>query len=120
MALEHVLEGHLAGVSVIAWSSDGKTLASGSDDKSIRLWSAVTGKPLREPLMGHHNYVVSLAWTPKGNILVSGSFDEAVFLWDVRGRRIMKSLPAHSDPVYGVDVVRDGTLVCSCSSDGLT
>ncbi|KAF1816218.1 WD40 repeat-like protein [Eremomyces bilateralis CBS 781.70] len=119
LALEHVLEGHLAGVSVIAWSSDGNILASGSDDKSIRLWNTVTGKPFRVPLVGHDNYVVSVAWTPKGNILVSGSFDEAVFLWDVRGRRIMKSLPAHSDPVYGVDVARDGTLICSCSSDGL-
>lgn len=52
-------------------------------------------------------------------MLVSGSYDEAVFLWDVRTARIMRSLPAHSDPVSGVDFVRDGTLVASCSSDGL-
>jgi COMPASS component SWD3 len=32
----------------------------------------------------------------------------------------MRSLPAHSDPVGGVDFIRDGTLVCSCSTDGLT
>ena len=52
-------------------------------------------------------------------MLVSGSYDEAVFLWDVRTARLMRSLPAHSDPVSGVDFVRDGTLVASCSSDGL-
>jgi COMPASS component SWD3 len=52
-------------------------------------------------------------------MLVSGSYDEAVFLWDVRGARVMRSLPAHSDPVGGVDFVRDGTLIVSCSSDGL-
>lgn len=52
-------------------------------------------------------------------MLVSGSYDEAVFLWDVRTSRVMRSLPAHSDPVSGVDFVRDGTLVASCSSDGL-
>jgi COMPASS component SWD3 len=114
------LEGHLAGVSTIAWSPDSNTIASGSDDKTIRLWHRATGKPYPAPLLGHHNYVYSLAFSPKGNMLVSGSYDEAVFLWDLRARRLMRSLPAHSDPVGGVDFIRDGTLVCSCSTDGLT
>jgi COMPASS component SWD3 len=52
-------------------------------------------------------------------MLVSGSYDEAVFLWDVRSARLMKQLPAHSDPVGGVDFVRDGTLIVSCANDGL-
>lgn len=52
-------------------------------------------------------------------MLVSGSYDEAVFLWDVRSGRVMRSLPAHSDPVGGVDFLRDGTMVCSCAGDGL-
>ena len=115
----NTLEGHLAGVNTIAWSPDSKTIASGSDDKSIRLWNVTTGKPHPYPLIGHHNYVYSLAFSPKGNILVSGSYDEAVFLWDVRTRRILRSLPAHSDPVGGVDFIRDGTLITSCAGDGL-
>lgn len=95
-------------------------LASGADDKLIRLWDARTGACLPcSPLRGHHNYVYSLAFSPKGNILVSGSYDEAVFVWDVRTARLMRRLPAHSDPVSGVDFVRDGTLVASCASDGL-
>jgi len=113
------LEGHLAGVSTIAWSPDSNTIASGSDDKAIRLWHRASGKPYPAPLLGHHNYVFSLAFSPKGNMLVSGSYDEAIFLWDLRARRQMRSLPAHSDPVGGVDFIRDGTLVCSCSTDGL-
>ena len=52
-------------------------------------------------------------------MLVSGSYDEAVFLWDVRSARVMRSLPAHSDPVGGVDFLRDSTMVCSCAGDGL-
>lgn len=118
-ALQHTLEGHLAGVSALSWSPDSRVLASGSDDKLIRMWDVETGKALPVPLAGHHNYVYSLAFSPKGNILVSGSYDEAVFLWDVRTARVMRSLPAHSDPVSGVDFVRDGTLAASCSSDGL-
>ena len=124
------LVGHMAGVSCVAWGPDNNTLATGSDDKSIRLWDRVTGRPKTTtrksmagqdmpPLRGHHNYVYSLAFSPKGNILASGSYDEAVFLWDVRAGRLMRSLPAHSDPVGGVDFCCDGTLVVSCSTDGL-
>ena len=129
------LEGHLAGISTIAWSPDSKSLASGSDDKSIRLWDVSTvslasfcteiinpslkGKAYPVPLLGHHNYIYSIAFSPKGNMLVSGSYDEAVFLWDVRTARVMRSLPAHSDPVGGVDFIRDGTLIVSCAGDGL-
>lgn len=77
------------------------------------------GKPYPVPLLGHHNYIYSLAFSPKGNMLVSGSYDEAVFVWDVRTGRVMRSLPAHSDPVGGVDFIRDGTLIASCAGDGL-
>ena len=115
----HTMQGHLAGISTIAWSPDSNTIASGSDDKTIRLWNRRRGRPYPTALLGHHNYVYSLAFSPKGNMLVSGSFDEAIFLWDLRARRHMRSLPAHSDPVGGVDFIKDGTLVCSCSTDGL-
>ena len=117
--LEHTLQGHLAGISTISWSPDSRILASGSDDKSIRLWDVETGLAHPKPFNGHHNYVFSIAFSPKGNMLVSGSFDEAVFLWDVRAARIMRSLPAHSDPIGGIDFVRDGTLIVSCANDGL-
>ena len=52
-------------------------------------------------------------------MLASGSYDEALFLWDVRTTRLMRSLPAHSDPIGGVDFIRDGTLIVSCAGDGL-
>lgn len=117
--LINTLSGHMAGISAICWSPDSTTLASGSDDKMIRLWDRSSGLPHRSVFSGHHNYVVSLAFSPKGNMLVSGSFDEAVFLWDLRSGSILRSLPAHSDPVYGVCFSWDGTLVASCATDGL-
>lgn len=84
-------------------------------------WSAYPeqGKPHPVPFVAHHNYVSSIAFSPKGNMIISGSFDESIMLWDVRGARVMRTLPAHSDPVRGVNFVRDGTLIVSCSSDGL-
>lgn len=80
----------------------------------------------KKALLGHSNYVQCLVFSPKGNVLASGSYDEAVFLWNVRagvelGREPKDNsrLPAHSDPVSGVDFCCDGTLVASCSTDGL-
>lgn len=67
----NILEGHLAGISTLAWSPDGKTVASGSDDKSIRLWDVASGKPYPHPLRGHHNYITTLCFSPKGNMIVS-------------------------------------------------
>jgi COMPASS component SWD3 len=113
------MEGHLAGISTISWSPDSRFIASGSDDKTIRLWDIATGKQHPRVLTGHHNSVFSLAFSPTGAVLVSGSYDEAVFLWDVRTPRLMRSLPAHSDPVAGVDFSLDGTLIVSCAGDGL-
>ena len=115
----HTLEGHLAGISTIAWMPDSKVIASGSDDKSIRLWYVDSGKMHPRQLTGHSSYIYSLAFSPKGNMLASGSYDEALMLWDVRTQRLMRSHPAHSDPIGGVDFVHDGTLIVSCSSDGL-
>ncbi|KAL9127846.1 MAG: hypothetical protein Q9217_003365 [Psora testacea] len=108
-----------SGISTLAWAPDNQTLASGSDDKSIRLWDVSTGKQHPHPLHGHHHYIYTIAFSPKGNILVSGSYDEAVILWDIRTRHILRTLPAHSDPVGGVDFIRDGTLIVSCAGDGL-
>ncbi|KAJ6101149.1 hypothetical protein N7499_000779 [Penicillium canescens] len=117
--LIHTFEGHLAGISTLAWTPDGQWIATGSDDKTIRFWNVKTLRAHPRIFSGHHNYVYQIAFTPKGNILVSGSYDEAVFMWDVRRGSVMRSLPAHSDPVAGIDVVHDGTLIVSCALDGL-
>lgn len=98
----------------------GRTLVANGAGRGGKLRTETRGGTTgRGPLLGHQNYVYCLAFSPKGNMLASGSYDEAVFLWDVRAGRLMRSLPAHSDPVSGIDFCRDGTLVVSCSTDGL-
>jgi hypothetical protein len=51
-------------------------------------------------------------------MLVTGPYNEAVFLWDVRSAHVMRTLPAHSDPVSGVDFLHDSSMVCSCAVTG--
>jgi WD40 repeat protein len=75
-------EGHKNWVLSIAFSPDGKTLASGSSDNAVRLWDVATGGSLRA-FEGHKNGVLSIAFSPDGKTLASGSSDNTVRLWDV-------------------------------------
>jgi WD40 repeat protein len=67
-------------VFTVAFSPDGKTLATGGDDSVARVWDPATGKPLAV-LEGHTDVVRSLAFDPKGELLVTGSADKTVKTW---------------------------------------
>ncbi len=121
--LERYLHGHSDRVASLAFSPDGRLLASGSWDGSIVLWEASTGRPL-DRLTGHADAVTDLAFSPDGRLLASASFDWQVRLWPLSaagevqpsGVRILEG---HTDWVSAVAFSPDGAQLASAGYDGL-
>jgi WD40 repeat protein/serine/threonine protein kinase/tetratricopeptide (TPR) repeat protein len=110
------LYGHTNQVRGVAFSPDGTQLATGSYDKTARVWDAHTGEP-RLVLKGHTNAVTGVAFSPDGARLATGSSDKTAKIWDVRTGEQLVELKGHTDAVRGVAFSRDGTLLATASYD---
>lgn len=100
----------------VAFSPDGTMLASGSVDKTIRLWDVLTGKNIGT-LIGHTELPRSLAFSPDGMKLASGSIDKTIRLWDVSTGKNIHTLTGHTGMVESIAFSPSGTMLASGSQD---
>lgn len=119
----YTLQGHTQSIRSLAITPDGEILASGSDDKTVKLWQLATGQIIGT-LKGHSKSVTSVAMSSDGEILASGSEDKTIKLWQLTtGLQIGKLtlgnwFSGDSGCVYAIAISPDGEILVSLSTSG--
>ncbi len=109
------LHGHQSLIAGLAFAPGGETLASASDDGTVRLWNVSDGT--WQSLSGHAGGVNGVAFHPAGEFLVSGGNDRSIKVWDRATGKLSISLEGHTGPVEDVAFSVDGALLASKAAD---
>ena len=112
-----ILKGHTDGVSSVGYSPNKKLIVSASEDYTIRIWDAQTGRTMNI-LEGHSYDVNSVTFSPDGKHIVSASYDNTVRIWDVETGIELNKMEGHTFIVKSVNYSLDGKRIVSASLDG--
>ena len=110
------LNGHKDCIYSVAWSPDGKLIASGSYDKMVKLWDASTGREARN-LQDHIDAVFAVAFSPDGKRLASASQDRTVKIWDVATGKRLYTLSDASDGLTSMAYSPSGDKLAASGYD---
>ncbi|QRW22047.1 Vegetative incompatibility protein HET-E-1 [Rhizoctonia solani] len=110
--------GHVNAVYAVAFSPDGKSVSSGSMDRTVRIWDTSSPAPKGEPYTGHTRGVSSVSYSPAGDLIVSGSHDQSIRLWDTdTGEQVGDPLHGHAGAINAVAFSSSGKFIVSGSND---
>jgi len=110
------LVGHKDCIYSVAWSPDGKLLASGSYDKMVKLWDVATGQEVKN-LQDHIDAVFAVAFSPDGKYLASGSQDRSVKIWDIASGQRLYTLSDSSDGLTSLAYSPSGKQIAVAGYD---
>jgi WD40 repeat protein len=114
--LREMKNAHSDTVFGVAFSPDGKRLASGGADKFVRVFEAETGKLLKS-FEGHTQHVLDVAWGPDGNRLVSAGADDLIKIWDFEKGEKARDLRGHTKQVTRIAFASSGVNFFTVSGD---
>ncbi|RKK30991.1 Vegetative incompatibility protein HET-E-1 [Fusarium oxysporum f. sp. cepae] len=115
-AVLQTLEGHTDSVRSVVFSNNGKLIASGSVDTTVKIWNVATGEEERT-LKGHTGWISSVAFSNDGKLIASGSNDTTVKIWNMATGEEERTLKGHRYSVSSVAFSNDGKLIASGSDD---